>query len=250
MILRGIHRGVWFIGFFLICASTYAVETSDVYDPPSMRSILDQHFESSGGRLALANFHSLGLRGIFSTNEQSLNFQFYRKRPDRWRLHVSGNSGEFVRGFDGTERWEKHSGHISGEKGESLFSEAKILDALLDEVRFVSRLVSLSRSGADLFTETKEVTEDGPILILRGNFTGGAFARLGVDFEHFQVVFFEEKVGDRLTRREFSDHRTVQSLQLPSKIRMLIDSEFVGEITLQEMTVNPGLFDTFFAEDF
>ena len=217
---------------------------------PSIREILERHFAHNGGRLVHGNLHSLRARGQLHQDDAVTSFQLFRKRPELWRIHlVDGSQQYWVGGFDGQRAWlsmDEADGRMSQK-----FANGSAPLLLKDELRLSGPLIRASRTAGELVVEGVDASSGPrPVFVVQAKYRDGQTIRIGVDSKHYQEVFIEEQTENGLKRREYDNFIAVEQHHVAMEIRHFFDGELVGQVVVEDVLLNPGLFDSFFTVQF
>ena len=233
-----------------------AVQTEAVADQPgkaaelpSLRTIFDGFYRENGGRQMHEKLRSFRIVGKLKRNDQAFRLWIFRKHPNRFRIVQESPEGRNIFGYDGTVFWRglQRQGRLVAVEPIESFDPLE----LAFEADFQSPLLTLRRMGRDLKVVAAEAINGREAYVVEGRINDQATVRVWVDAEHFQEVYLEFVSEQKNFRVEFSDHRKVGDYWFAySIINVSVDGSSSTHIVVDEVTLNPGLFDSFFSPDF
>ena len=216
---------------------------------PSLRAIFDGFYRENGGRLIYEKMRSYRIVGKLKRNDQAFRLWIFRKYPNRFRIAHESLEGRNIYGYDGTVFWrglQRQGRLVSIEPIES-YDPLE----LAFEANFHSPLLTLHRMSRDLEVVAAEAINGRKAYVVQGQINDQATVRVWVDTEHFHEVYLEFVSEQKHFRVEFSDHRKVGDYWFAySIINVAVDGSSSTHIVVDEVTVNPGIFDSFFSPDF
>jgi outer membrane lipoprotein-sorting protein len=216
---------------------------------PSLRAIFEGYYRENGGRLAHDNLRSYRMVGKLERDGNSFPLWIFRKHPNRFRIVQSTADGRIVFGFDGSTFWR-------GLQREGRMVTVERVDdynrlELAFEADFRSPLISLQRLASGLEVVGADVIDGRKAFIVQGLMQDAATIRVWVDSENFQELYLEFISDEKRFRVEFSDYRKVGAFWFAHSILSVSnEGNSYSQITVSEITLNPGLFDSFFTPDF
>lgn len=217
---------------------------------PSLRAIFDGFYRENGGRLAHESLRSYRIIGKLERDGNSFLLWIFRKHPNRFRIVQGSADGDrLVFGYDGSVFWrglQRQGRMIAVERVES-FNPLE----LAFEADFYTPLITLRRLARDLEVVGVEEIRGRKAFIVEGRMQNKATIRVWVDSKIYQELYLDFISEDKRFRVEFSDHRKVGDFWFAHSILSVSnEGDSYSHITVSEVTLNPGLFDTFFAPDF
>jgi len=217
---------------------------------PSLGTIFDGFYRENGGRLAHDNLRSYRIVGKLERDGNSFPLWIFRKHPNRFRIVQGSADGDrLVFGYDGSVFWrglQRQGRMIAVEPVES-FNPLE----LAFEADFYTPLITLRRLARDLEVVGVEEIRGRKAFIVEGRMQNKATIRVWVDSKIYQELYLDFISEDKRFRVEFSDHRKVGDFWFAHSILSVSnEGDSYSHITVSEVTLNPGLFDTFFAPDF
>jgi hypothetical protein len=216
---------------------------------PSLRTILDGYYRENGGRIIHEKLRSFRIVGKLLRNDQTFHLWIFRKYPNRFRIIQASPEGRNIFGYDGKVFWR-------GLQRQGRMVSVEVIDTfdpleLAFEADFHSPLLTLRRMSRDLKVVGAEEFNGRKAFVVEGLVNDEATIRVWVDAEHFQEVYLEFVSEQKRFRVEFSDHRKVGDYWFAySILNVSVDGSSSTHIIVDEVTLNPGLFDTFFSPDF
>lgn len=225
-------------------------ELSKTVELPSLRSIFDGFYRENGGRQIYESLRSYRIVGKLERDGNSFPLWIFRKHPNRFRIVQGSADGDrLVFGYDGSVFWrglQRQGRMIAVEPVES-FNPLE----LAFEADFYTPLITLRRLARDLEVVGVEEIRGRKAFIVEGRMQNKATIRVWVDSKIYQELYLDFISEDKRFRVEFSDHRKVGDFWFAHSILSVSnEGDSYSHITVSEVTLNLGLFDTFFAPDF
>jgi outer membrane lipoprotein-sorting protein len=249
---------VWLL---LLSCMTYAaadsVETaegtataqSEAKALPSLRSVFDGFYRENGGRLVHEKLRSFRVIGQLERDDKTFQLWIFRKYPNRFRVVQSGPDGRNIFGYDGTVFWRgfQRDGRLVAVEVIESFNQLE-LDF---EADFYSPLLTLRRLSREMKVVDVEEIDGRKTYVVKGDIQNEVTVRVWVDAEHYQEVRLEFISDEKHFHVEFSDHRKVGEYWFAHSILTVSnDKATYSRVTIDEVSLNPGLFDSFFSPDF
>ncbi len=219
---------------------------------PTAAELFEKFLAANGGRSNIQGLKTVFVRGKIAEAEgEPLDFKLYRKRPDKFRMHLTVPGGAIDAIFDGKLGWNVQTPEGGAPSVQVL--EGAMLEQMRLESGIDSPFFNLSGYLDDVASVGIEEVKGEPAIRLDiGPNVPSRYASIWISQTHYQEVKLlmrsDAEDPDQGSGEEtvLSDFIQVEGVWAARKMETFQRGELVKWIQIEDVRVNLGVFDSFF----
>jgi outer membrane lipoprotein-sorting protein len=213
--------------------------------------ILEKMIEAQGGRKAFAAIENTTISGSIQIIQMNMtgSISVYQKEPNKMRVDMEIMGRNITQAFDGTTAW--FTNPLSGATQEMPEKQAKYFKR---DAQGRDALLNPKKLGITYKFKGKEKIKDKEYLVLEQIHPDDFTVMIYVDAKTYLTYKFKSRIlNEAETEVEsesiMSDYKKVEGLMMPHSIVTSLDGQEYMKSTLNEITFNSDLEDSFFKKD-
>jgi len=215
-------------------------------DAQSLDEILDRHF-SALGQDKVNQVSTMITQGTSVNYGLENKFTLTQKRPEKIRLEVEIQGMKYIQAYDGKSGWSINP--FSGSSEPQDMSDIELKD-MRERADLDGYLYNWKEKGHVVELIGKEDMEGTEVYKLKMNKKDGDVTFYFIDTETFILLKMSSrfKVGDSEIESDsyLSNYKTYEGMLLPFSIESKQNGQLVGQVTLDEITLNTPVDDALF----
>lgn len=234
-----------------------ANETNDESSQfPSVEQVYNKFLANNGGQLNLSKMISVIINGHIDQAGQTLDYKFYRKRPNKLKIQLELDDFQLNTIFDGQNGWVEvrdDSGILKVTKMEGEELELIKKDSSFDSPFYVP-LQNLKYITVGAFETVNGIKTLRMDLDPKGDFT---YTNIWISLDNYQEI----KLRKNLTKKQlenpafkeekyediyYEDYRKQDGVHLPFQVKHYIGDTLEKVVYIDEIIINRGIFDYLF----
>ena len=220
---------------------------------PTVEEVYQHFFDANGGRENIRSIETMVLRGSMTDgNSASWDLKLYRKRPNKLRMQLRNAAVQIDSIFNGEQGWQVSIDRDGNQCVSALQGDQ--LEGIFDMSEFHTPFYLLysyrDRLKAEQFEEVNGVVtiriDVAPEVPL-------PFASIWISTENWQEVKLLKRSLNGVETGEaasdvilISDHDVVGGVYVARRIENVVGGELRGVITVNDVRINAGIFDSYF----
>ncbi|MDQ8193328.1 hypothetical protein QEH59_02755 [Coraliomargarita sp. SDUM461004] len=220
---------------------------------PSAADLLGAYVESNGGHANIQSLTSLAVSGVVVDDEANrYDFKLYRKRPNKMRMQLELENYSLMTVSDGDRVYQQvfvQGVPRSVQELEGALAAQTIADSSLDGPFYQLR------TRPDWLRVVAEVEVEGEpsYEIEVSEAANSTYQRIWISSEHQQEIKLSRLVlnqeGEEVSEEiYFSDFDQIRGVWLAHCMRYFRDGELTQTVQIEKVSVNVGLFDSYFSK--
>jgi outer membrane lipoprotein-sorting protein len=210
--------------------------------------ILAKMIEVQGGRKTLESVKDATLSGTLLMVPMNVtgSISMYQKEPNKMRMNGEIMGNTFVQAFDGTTAWG-----TDPQTGNAIEMPEKLGQEFKRQAIGWDSLLNPKKVGISYTLKGKEKIDDTEYLVLEQTFSDGHTVTMFVDPVSYLVYKTKSMTLNQMeaeveTETIQGDYKKVDGIVMPHTITIFQGGQEFMKITIQEITFNTGLEDSFF----
>jgi hypothetical protein len=226
--------------------TTHALSSEQERD--LVQQAMKQYSQSYGGRVAMRELDSMRITGTYHQRDRSWPFVMFKYAPDKARLVVKQNTGQYTRIHDGETTFRRYPFEIHLKAFEGIeAAQFRLIGALFSPLweAFETGRQSIAYSGeVDLPEGTCHILslQTDAHGLLHSYFHTGT----GKLLKTVQHVKHPETGEAKSRETRFEDYQQVQGIEFPSVIRVLVENRELERYEIETVETDIGILPTVF----
>ena len=217
-----------------------AMETSSL-DHELKRVLGDYYIDSYGGPETWAKLQSLQTIGEIFINNTKIPFIAYKKKPNLCKIIFNPMSEKrYLQAFDGHNAWEWNT-HASD--GPSLMNEKNARSFIASSGMGDELLFPQCRAKKIVFTGSRLLENGQLVQDIQVTLAGGVSITYSIGVRQSMLLEETQEYSseDRIERMVYSDHRTIDGVQVAFRNDVYLNGKLSHSIRFRQVQFNAGL---------
>jgi hypothetical protein len=208
--------------------------------------VMAAFIKANGGEEGIEEVRSIRARGTVLIDGETRTITLLRKRPGKKRVTIGMDGFKVHQGFNGKESWQMFEADNGARKLNIMEGAEK---EEFERDRFIlGRLFLTAEDGVEHNLIGVEYVGRVPCYVIESTYKGDV-RRSYMDSRTLRVLKFEYAAsteGQELVVETLSNYTQMGKIWIARTSRREIDGEFSGEVTLDRLELNNGVFDRVF----